>query len=325
MNKQNRITVVGSNMIDLTSFLKRFPQKGETVFGKEFQQGFGGKGSNQAIMASLLGAEVSMVTTVGEDTYAEEWLEHYKKEGINTDFVKIVEGDHSGIAAIWVEPDGENRIVISSGANDALSPEYINQVFDQLPDTSIVLSQLENPQESILEGFKRGKEIGATTILNPAPAEALLAEMLEYTDWLLPNETELAFLAKSMYNLSTENPIETIKEFAQLTNTNIAVTIGAKGALLYMPQEDMDVEHIETISVDVKDTTGAGDAFCGTFAYGLMAGFEPQKAIKLANIIASDSVQRIGTQKSYARDEALIKLMNSTFGENNTKSADKPK
>lgn len=213
----------------------------------------------------------------------------------------------------WVEPDGDNRIVISSGANDELSPEYINQAFDQLTDTNIVLSQLENPQETILEGFKRGKELGATTILNPAPAEVLLAEMLEYTDWLLPNETELAFLAKSMYNLSTKNPIETIKEFAQLSNTNIAVTIGAKGALLYMPREDMEVEHIETISVDVKDTTGAGDAFCGTFAYGLMTGLEPQKAIKLANVIASDSVQRNGTQASYARGAVLDKLMSEVL------------
>lgn len=296
-------------MIDLTSFLNRFPQKGETVYGKEFQQGFGGKGSNQAIMASLLGAEVSMVTALGDDENGKNYLKQYKKEGIDTDYIKVVEGNHSGVAAIWVEADGDNRIVISPGANEDLNPEYIQEVFDKLASTSIVLSQLENPQESILEGFKRGKDIGATTILNPAPAEILLEEILQYTDWLLPNETELAFLAKEMYGLTTAEPMKLIKEFADLSNTNMVVTIGKEGALYYKPQKNMEVEKIDTVAVEVKDTTGAGDAFCGSFAYGLSTGLDPRKAIKLANIVASDSVQRIGTQTSYARGEALKQLV----------------
>lgn len=313
MSKQVKITVVGSNMIDLTTFLRRFPQKGETIFGKEFQQGFGGKGSNQAIMASLLGAEVTIVTAVGKDNYGQEWLDHYQEEGIATDFVKVVEGSHSGVAAIWVEPDGDNRIVISSGANDELSVDHIQKTFEQLPPQDIILSQLENPQGSILEGFKRGKKMGATTILNPAPAEPLLDEILEYTDWLLPNETELAFLAKEMYGLTVEDPIELLKEFATLANTNMVVTIGPAGALLYMPNENMPVVRVETISVKVKDTTGAGDAFCGSFAYGLASGWEPEAAIKLANVLASDSVQKIGTQRAYARDEHLQRLIKQTF------------
>lgn len=313
MSKQVKITVVGSNMIDLTTFLRKFPQKGETIFGKEFQQGFGGKGSNQAIMASLLGAEVTMVTAVGKDSYGQEWLDHYQEEGIATDFVKVVADSHSGVAAIWVEPDGDNRIVISSGANDELSVDHVKETFEQLPPQDIVLSQLENPQESILEGFKRGKKMGATTILNPAPAEPLLDEILEYTDWLLPNETELAFLAKEMYGLTAEDPIELLKEFATLANTNMVVTIGPAGALLYMPNENRPVVRVETIAVKVKDTTGAGDAFCGSFAYGLASGWEPEAAIKLANVLASDSVQKIGTQRAYARDEHLQHLIKQTF------------
>ena len=300
-------------MIDLTTFLRKFPLKGETIFGKKFQQGFGGKGSNQAVMASLLGAEVSMVTAVGDDSYGQEWLDHYKEEGIKTDFVEVVEGSHSGIAAIWVEPDGDNRIVISSGANDNLSVKHINKAFDQLSPQDIILSQLENPQETILEGFKKGKEMGATTILNPAPAEPLLDEILKHTDWLLPNETELVFLAKEMYGLTIEDSIEMLKEFATLSNTNMVVTIGPEGALLYMPSENMSVIHIKTIPVKVKDTTGAGDAFCGSFAYGLASGLAPEKAIKLANVLASDSVQRNGTQMAYARDEHLQTLINQTF------------
>lgn len=299
---------MGSNMIDSTSFLKRFPKKGETVYGKEYVQGFGGKGSNQAIMASLLGADVTMVTALGDDENGENYLNHYRSENIATDYVRVVKENHSGVAAIWVEPDGNNRIVISSGANEDLTPEFIDESFDDLSDTNIVLSQLENPQKSILAGFKRGREQGAITILNPAPAEVLLDEILEYTDWLLPNETEFAFLAKEMYGITNENPKEAMKKFAEQSETNMVVTMGEKGALLYMPQKDMNVEQIATIPVEVKDTTGAGDAFCGTFAYGLANNLQPAKAIELANIIASDSVQKNGTQTSYAKGDFLEKL-----------------
>jgi len=309
VDKKAHITVVGSNMIDLTSFLKRMPVQGETVYGKEFHQGFGGKGSNQAVMASLLGAEISMVTAVGDDVYGEDWLNHYQEEGIQTDFVKVVEETHSGVAAIWVEPEGDNRIVISPGANDDVSVEHVEESFKNMNTPDVVLSQLENPQESILAGFKKGKEVGATTILNPAPAEPLLEEMLAYTDWLLPNETELAFLAREMYGITSEEPNEIIKEFAELSHTNLVVTIGDKGALLYLTDEDMTVETIPTTSVTVKDTTGAGDAFSGAFAYGIANDFQPKEAIALANVLASDSVQRNGTQMSYPRGEDLENLV----------------
>lgn len=310
LSKEGKVTVVGSNMIDLVAYLDRTPEKGETVFGQGFQQGFGGKGSNQAVMASLLGAEVAMVTAVGDDVYGEEWLEQYKKEGILADAVKVVEGENSGVASIWVESDGDNRIVIAPGANDKLTPEFVNASFKKIPKPDVVLSQLENPQESILEGFKLGKELNAITILNPAPAEPLLEEILTYTDWLVPNEMELAYLAKEMYGIESANPVDLIQAFSEKTNTNIAVTVGAKGALVYMPEEKTQVINVPTIDVEVKDTTGAGDAFCGTFAYGLATGLEPEKAIELANIVASDSVQRNGTQASYARGEALNELMN---------------
>lgn len=296
-------------MIDSTSFLKRLPKKGETVYGKEYNQGFGGKGSNQAIIAALLGADVSIVTALGDDENGQTYLDHYQEENINTDHVRVVEENHSGVAAIWVESDGDNRIVISPGANDDLTPEFVDESLNKLSDTNIILSQLENPQDAILAGFKKGKELEAMTILNPAPAEALFDEMLEYTDWLLPNETELAFLAKEMYGITSGSPREIIKEFADQSETNIVVTIGEKGAMLYMPKKNMEVKQIQTISVKVKDTTGAGDAFCGTFAYGLATGLKPEKAIELANVVASDSVQRNGTQTSYARGEALQKLV----------------
>lgn len=297
-------------MIDLVTYLKRTPEKGETVFGKDFQQGFGGKGSNQAVMASLLGAEVSIITAIGDDAYGKTWMAHYKEENINTEAVHVIEGRNSGVAVIWVESDGDNRIVITPGANEDVSPELVALSFEKLPEAAVVLSQLENPQEAILEGFKQGKNKGSITILNPAPAEVLQEDILTYTDWLVPNESELALLAKEMFQLEEEDPATLIKKFSEKTNTNIVMTAGPKGALFYMAGEDMDVEIIPTIQVETKDTTGAGDAFCGTFAYGLSNGLDPRKAIELANFIASDSVQFNGTQASYARGEALQKLVN---------------
>lgn len=308
MNNNGKITVVGSNMIDLTTYLNRTPAKGETVFGKAFQQGFGGKGSNQAVMAALLGADVSIITAVGEDTYGEQWLQHYKEEEIRTEAVHIAKGRNSGIASIWVEADGDNRIVITPGANDHLTAEFVASSFEKLSQPTVVLSQLENPQEAILEGFKRGKALEAMTILNPAPADILIQDILNHTDWLVPNETELIYLASEMYQMESKDPTVLIKDFAEKTKTNLVVTVGSKGALMYMPGKQLSVETIPTIQVEPKDTTGAGDAFCGTFAYGLSMGMEPSKAIQLANIIASDSVQRKGTQTSYARGKDLKKI-----------------
>lgn len=309
MKHKGKITIVGSNMIDLVSYLKRTPEKGETVFGREFQQGFGGKGSNQAVMAALLGADVSIITAVGDDAYGKEWLTHYKEENIHTEGVQVIPSNTSGVAAIWVETDGDNRIVITPGANEKLTSEMVAESFKKLPEPAVVLSQLENPQLAILEGFKQAKEIGAVTILNPAPAEKLHNDMLTYTDWLIPNETELALLDKEMFQLEEEDISELIRQFAEKTQTNIVMTAGEKGAYLYMPKENSSIEIIPTIKVEAKDTTGAGDAFCGTFAYGLANNLDVRKAIELANVLASDSVQKNGTQTSYARGEELQRLV----------------
>lgn len=313
MSNQAKITVVGSNMIDLISYLERVPERGETVFGRAFNQGFGGKGANQAVMASLLGAEVAMVTCVGNDVFGPKWIEEFEGNKINTDFVKIIDNNYSGAASIWVEPSGDNRIVLGAGANEDVSPAFVESAFEKLPNPNVVLSQLEIPQESILQGFKKGKEQGATTILNPAPAASVMKEIMEITDWIIPNETEFALLAKEMYQLSIENFNEAIKTFADLSGVNVVVTHGEQGALLYMPNVGMEVQAFAAPKVAAKDTTGAGDAFCGTFAYGIASGLAPEKSIKLANILAADSVTRTGTQTSYARGEQLALLLHKVL------------
>lgn len=320
MSNKNVITVVGSNMVDLSSFLNRFPERGETLFGKDFVQGYGGKGANQAIMASILGAKVSMVTCVGDDVYGPGWIKEFEKNNVNTEYVKKIEDNYSGVASIWVEEEGDNRIVLGAGANNDVDKDLVNEAFDKLPNPNVVLSQLEIPQEAILEGFKRGKQVGAKNILNPGPAAPVLKEIMEITDWILPNETEFAILANEMYGMNVgEFSIESykvaIKEFAIISKTNVVITMGEDGSMLYMPNENMEVKHLKAPTVEAVDTTGAGDAFCGAFTYGISTGLEPSEAVKLANILASESVKGRGTQISYARgkklDEIIVDFVNN--------------
>lgn len=317
MNKKAPVTVVGSNMVDLSSFLERFPEQGETVFGRDFIQGFGGKGANQAIMASILGSDVGMVTCVGNDLFGPEWLKEFEKNDVNTEFIKVIDGNYSGVAAIWVEPSGDNRIVLGAGANDDVTPTIVKEAFENLPSPNVVLSQLEIPQETILAGFKQGKRLGSKNILNPGPASVVMQEIMDITDWILPNETEFALLAKEMYELPIEDFNEAVKKFGDLSGINIVVTHGEEGAKLYMPNKDKEVAMFPALNVDAKDTTGAGDAFCGAFAHGISKGLSPEKSIELANVLAGDSVKRTGTQVSYARGEQLKMLLNEiiTFDE----------
>jgi len=315
MSKKASITVVGSNMVDLLSYLERFPERGETVFGRDFIQGFGGKGANQAIMASILGAEVAMVSCVGNDVFGPKWIEEFEKNHVNTDFIKIVDGNYSGVAAIWVEPSGDNRIVLGAGANEDVTPALVQSAFDRLPAPDVVLSQLEIPQDTIIEGFKKGKQAGATTILNPGPAAPVKKEMIELMDWIIPNETEFELLLKDMYHLPIDNFTDAIKKFGDLSGVNVVITHGEKGAMLYMPNVGMDVKTFPAPKVDAKDTTGAGDAFCGAFSYGIAAGLNPENAIEIANVLAADSVTRTGTQISYARGNQLEELLNKVLTE----------
>jgi ribokinase len=227
--KTPAITVIGSNMVDLVSYLERHPEPGETVFGRHFAQGFGGKGANQAVMASLLGADVRMVTCLGRDRFTQAWMDHFAAHDIDANHVTIVEDEHCGVASIWVSPSGENQIVLGSGANRRLAPEMAGRALDGRP-VDVVLSQLEVPQSTILEGFRRGRSLGAVTILNPGPAAPLEPALLEVADWLLPNETELRLIASSLQLPDASDVVALARASSALLDINIVVTLGARGA-----------------------------------------------------------------------------------------------
>ena len=289
---KSKICVVGSSNIDQISYVEKIPGDGETVFGSSYQMGFGGKGANQAIMASLLGAETYMITCLGEDVYADMTIENYKKNNINIDYLQIVSGS-SGVAPIWVDESGQNRIIVISGSNDHIDAEKAIQALSEIEDLKIIVGQFEIPLEVTERVFSFAKENNITTILNPAPAKIPSENLLSLTDWFIPNEVEFATISK-MDAFIDENLIK----YRNSLSGNLIVTLGDKGAATI----DKDsVIKIPAPSVKAVDTTGAGDAFVGAFAYGLASNLTPQDAIKLAIDRASNSVTKPGTQISYSK------------------------
>ena len=292
--KPPTVVVVGSTMIDLVAYASRFPRSGETLVGDRFQMGFGGKGANQAVMARLLGAEVVMVNCLGEDAYGDMTLENFAGFGIDVTNVYRVPGA-SGVAPIWVEPDGSNRIIIVPGANHELTADQAARSVRRAPEAAAVVGQFEIPQEVTAAAFAAARQQGATTVLNPAPAAPLSGDILESSDWLIPNEVEFETLAGE-----APDSDHAIAAFARETATRLVVTLGEDGAALVSPGFDR-VTRIPSPRVDPVDTTGAGDAFVGAFVVGLASGLGERDAVRLGNACAADSVTRPGTQSSFPR------------------------
>ena len=185
-----RVAVVGSANIDLTTFADRFPKPGETIFGQKFDLGFGGKGANQAVAARLCGADVFMVARVGSDLFGPATIENFKKIGIDTSHVKQVEGLSSGVAPIFVEPNGQNRILVVKGANDAVKPADVDAAAEMLKTTDCIVLQFEIPLETVYYTVAFARKHGIRCILNPAPAQAIDIRELTGLDYFIPNESE---------------------------------------------------------------------------------------------------------------------------------------
>lgn len=312
MSKQPVVTVVGSTMVDLISYLERMPERGETIFGRSFAQGFGGKGANQAVMAAILGARVAMVNCVADDTFGPATVENFRSFGVDVGHVGVVAGSYSGVANVLVEPTGDNRIVLGAGANEAVGPELVDAAFDALPRPDIVVSQLEIPQPPILRGFQRAKAVGAITVLNPGPAAPVDPDILELTDWLVPNETECALLTRELLGTAPADEAEMVKALGDGLGVPLVTTLGERGAMLYRPGVDAEVSHLQPPVVEAVDTTGAGDAFVGAFVYAIARELEAMDAVRFANTLAADSVTRPGTQISFAQGDELERLLAET-------------
>ncbi|MBB4266488.1 ribokinase [Roseospira visakhapatnamensis] len=297
-----KIAVVGSNMVDLITYVTRMPDKGETIEAPTFRIGCGGKGANQAVAAARLGADVMMVTKVGDDIFADNTLRNFADAGIDTRHVATVPGMPSGVAPIFVEPSGENSILIIKGANADLKPADVNRAAEDLKRCALIVLQLEVPLETVYHTIAFGARHGIPTLLNTAPAQPDLAlDRITEATYLVPNESELALL--------TGLPVTTADEAEAAARVLIAkgiqtviVTLGAKGALLVTGSE---VRLIDAVAVTPVDTTGAGDAFIGSFARYLVESGDLDQALRMAVRYAADSITRPGTQTSYATAEAF--------------------
>jgi ribokinase len=301
------ITVVGSTAIDMISYVPRLPRPGETLVGERFEIGFGGKGANQAVMARRLGAEVRMIACVGADNFGDQTVANLGAEGIDTSDVYRSPAAHTGVAPIWVEPDGTNRIAIFPGANHQLEPETVAAAVAR-QHAQVVVGQLEILQTVTLAAFRAARRAGSVTVLNPAPAAAVAPELLAVTDWLVPNETEFAALAATL--LAAEVVAVTdahLQALAACIQPQLLVTLGEAGAA--MTTGDGTVVRLPAPPSQVVDTTGAGDAFVGAFAYGLAGGLAPTDAVALAVRCASFTVGRPGTQSSFPTAKECEQLL----------------
>jgi ribokinase len=297
MSRSPRIAVVGSANTDLTTFSDTFPRPGETIFGKSFDLGFGGKGANQAVAARLCGADVIMIAKVGNDLFGEATVKNFASFGIDTAHVRIVEGVSSGVAPIFVEPNGQNRIIVVKGANDTLKPADVDAAADALRTVDIIVLQFEIPLETVYFTVKFARKHNIHCIVNPAPAlPADLAE-LSAAEYFIPNETEAEVIAGLPVH-SDEEAKKCAGALLQKGFRKIILTLGARGSLLATVE---GAELMPAFTVTPKDTTGAGDAFIGSFAVFLAEGLPEKEALSRANLYAALSTQRVGTQKSFPK------------------------
>jgi ribokinase len=295
MPKRPRIAVVGSANIDLTTFTDQFPKPGETIFGQKFDLGFGGKGANQAVAARLCGADVFMVARVGSDLFGPATIENFKKLGIDTTHVKQVQGMSSGVAPIFVDPNGQNRILVVKGANDAVKAADVEAASEMLKQADCIVLQFEIPLNTVYYTVQFAKKHGVRCIVNPAPAQAIDMKALDGLTYFVPNETEAETI--------TGTPVRNVEDAKRCADKllsggvqRVIITLGANGSLLAGREGK---EHLPAFPVKAVDSTGAGDAFIGSFAVFLAEGVPEREAVHRANLYAGLSTTGIGTQKSF--------------------------
>ena len=295
MSKRPRIAVIGSANIDLTTFTDKFPKPGETLFAPKFDLGFGGKGANQAVAARLCGAEVFMVARVGSDLFGPATIENFRKQGIDPTHVKQVEGLSSGVAPIFVEANGQNRILVVKGANDALKPADVDAAADVLKSADCIVLQFEIPVETVYYAVSFARKHGIRCIVNPAPAQPVDMAALKDLDYFVPNETETEII--------TGSPVKNVDDAKRCAEKlvnggvkRVIITLGANGSLLASRE---GFEHVAPFAVKTIDSTGAGDAFIGSFAVFLGEGVPEKEAVRRANLYAGLSTTGVGTQKSF--------------------------
>ncbi len=299
------VVVVGSLNMDLVVRAPRIPAPGETLLGGEFHTVPGGKGANQAVAAARLGARVSMVGRLGADDFATQLLANLEADGIDHSAVIQDASTTTGVALIVVADDGQNSIVVASGANMQVTPDDVDAAAETIAAADVLLLQLEIPLDAVQRAAEIAHEHGVPVVLNPAPARDLPADLLSRVDVLIPNESETALLT----GLPVDTGAELEAAARALLDRGIStaiLTLGARGAMLATGSE---VEIIPTFKVQPVDTTAAGDAFVAGFSVALAEGKPVAEAVRWGNAAGALAATRLGAQTSLPRRAELEQLL----------------
>jgi ribokinase len=295
--KKPRIVVVGSANTDLQFMSNGVPRGGETVFGTGFDMGFGGKGANQAVAAALCGADVEMVAAVGGDLLGTETVRNFTSMGVRTSGVRVIPDAPTGAALILVTPDGENRIIVASGANDLLRPADVDAAAPLFAGADMVLLQFEVPLETVYHTIRLAQAHQVRCMVNPAPALAADLNVLALAEYLILNETEAEVITGR--RAQSEGDVDAcVTALLDGGMRRVILTLGGRGAVLASRSARV---HVPGFRVATVDTTGAGDAFIGSLAVFLTESLSDQEAVTRASLYAALSTTRTGTQKSFVK------------------------
>lgn len=255
----NHVVVLGSINVDTTYHVNRFPQPGETIAAQSKSSAPGGKGANQAVAAARSGAQTAFVGAVGSDNEGQYMLEALKENDIDTSHINIDKYHGTGSAAITLDANGQNDIMVYGGANQAMQPGEFGDLSELLTHTDFLIAQFETPQAVALDLFKQAKEQGVTTVLNPAPAHEIMPELLQYTDVIAPNETECALLT-GIELTDEDSMLKSADYFRERGVKHLLITLGDRGVFYSTPD---DHGLVPAFKVKAVDTTAAGDTFIG--------------------------------------------------------------
>ncbi len=291
------ICVFGIFVADICFFADSIPVAGQTILGEKYIIGPGGKGSNQAIAAARAGGEVSFISKVGSDNYADLAISLYKDSGINYDGLEIDENESTGSAGILINrKTGENAINVVPGAAGTIGKNLIDKNLSIIKDSKIFLTQLETPKDVTLYALKEAKSQNCITILNPAPSSEIPDDFFQYIDFFTPNETEASFYFNRLVKNEDDCKVAG-KFFLEKGVKNILITLGEKGCYFKNSDEEFLI-HASKLNKPVVDTTGAGDAFNGALSVALSQNKTYKQSIEFANLVAGISVTREGAANS---------------------------
>jgi ribokinase len=291
---KDKILVLGSSNIDLIVNVPRFHNPGETIIGETLVTVFGGKGANQAIASKRLGGKTALITKLGNDHYGQTYRWYLIKNGLDSRCILKDKELPTGIALIELNPKGENRIIVSPGANGSLSKDDLRRLGLFWKGIQVFISQLEIPLETVKMGLKMAKDQDALTLLNPSPPVRLLPAFLSLVDYLVPNEWEAQFLTGLKMN-RREDIQKMAKKLLDMGIKNVVMTLGPRGLFFKSRTEEI---WMNASRVRVVDTTAAGDAFMGGLACGLSENKSIREVLRLANGAGALATTKMGAQPS---------------------------